>query len=831
MSIKNKKILHYLVLIFLFSTNIFITHSDEFEMTASVINVDKENETVQAEGSVVVTDDIGNIITADESKYFKKEEVLEAYGSVVITDTKNNKITSDKVMYDQKTGKIYTFDNSKVFLDDGYEVTSDSLIYDTLNDQISSNEYSNLIDLEDQSLSVEMFQYSTIKKIFASKGLIEFIDNLKNKHYFDEVYLDTGKKKLTGSRVRVNLNRNNIIEANKENHPRFVANSAVITTNKSFYKGGAYTLCRKRANGKCPPWTLQAKKITHDKKKKTIYYDNSWVKIYDIPVFYFPKFFHPDPSVDRQSGFLRPSFTESDIMGSGVALPYFFDLGKNKDLTFTPKFFLEENPLFLAEYRHVTKNSSTVLDFGYAQGYKSNTSKRTKGSRNHMYLKSDLDLDMSKFDTSDLNLKIQRANNSTYFTIYDINTAKDAGATGLVEMGDTTLENEIKLNLKKDSFYLTLQGNVYEDITVSSNTRYEYILPTFNIGNKLYSSDKVGSFWWDTQSYHRNYSVDQETSMLINDITWNANQKISKKGYLTEMETIIKNVNYDADGSGYKSDHPNHEISGVFSLTRSLPLQKEDKLSINTLTPKIKFRYAPGHMRDLGDNTTTLSATNLFATNKLGQSDVIESGSSIIFGVDFNTAEKSQEKFLISKKFEASLGQIYNLEKNPDMSSMSSLNRSMSDTVGNLKYNFNEESNVNYKFSIDNNMSTLTYNELSTSLNYGFATLNVDYLEEEDDRGDTNYMKGGLTVNITDTNSLSFSTRKNFQTSSTEYHNMYWQYLNDCFRARLEFNRTFYSDQDVEPSDSLKMTFSILPYYQYTTGNLSNTGKQLEKLK
>ena len=60
---------------------------------------------------------------------------------------------------------------------------------------------------------------------------------------------------------------------------------------------------------------------------------------------------------------------------------------------------------------------------------------------------------------------------------------------------------------------------------------------------------------------------------------------------------------------------------------------------------------------------------------------------------------------------------------------------------------------------------------------------------------------------------------------------MYWQYLNDCFRARLEFNRTFYSDQDVEPSDSLRMTFSILPYYQYTTGNLSNTGRQLEKLK
>ena len=54
---------------------------------------------------------------------------------------------------------------------------------------------------------------------------------------------------------------------------------------------------------KCPPWILQAKKITHDKIKKTIYYEHATLKVYDIPIFYFPKFFHPDPTVKRQSGF------------------------------------------------------------------------------------------------------------------------------------------------------------------------------------------------------------------------------------------------------------------------------------------------------------------------------------------------------------------------------------------------------------------------------------------------------------------------------------------------------------------------------------------------
>ena len=54
----------------------------------------------------------------------------------------------------------------------------------------------------------------------------------------------------------------------------------------------------------------KAEKIIHDKIKKIIY-DNSVLKIYDIPVFCFPKFFHPDPTVKRQSGLLQPRLNNS----------------------------------------------------------------------------------------------------------------------------------------------------------------------------------------------------------------------------------------------------------------------------------------------------------------------------------------------------------------------------------------------------------------------------------------------------------------------------------------------------------------------------------------
>ena len=56
------------------------------------------------------------------------------------------------------------------------------------------------------------------------------------------------------------------------------------------------------------PWTIQSKKMLHDNIKKTIYYDSAIVKVYDLPIFFFPKLSHPDPTVERRSGFLPPSF-------------------------------------------------------------------------------------------------------------------------------------------------------------------------------------------------------------------------------------------------------------------------------------------------------------------------------------------------------------------------------------------------------------------------------------------------------------------------------------------------------------------------------------------
>ena len=56
---------------------------------------------------------------------------------------------------------------------------------------------------------------------------------------------------------------------------------------------GVFTLVKKN---ECPPWQLSAEKIQHD-KKQIINYKNAWLKVWCTNV---PKFFHPDPTVERK---------------------------------------------------------------------------------------------------------------------------------------------------------------------------------------------------------------------------------------------------------------------------------------------------------------------------------------------------------------------------------------------------------------------------------------------------------------------------------------------------------------------------------------------------
>ncbi len=785
--------------------------ADEFNISAKIISVDKQNDIVIGKGSVEVVDSEGKIIKADKVTYTKSKEFILAEGSVKVFDTEGNVLITEKASYDKIKEIIIAYDNSDLILDNDYKLTSSNILYDTLNKIVKSDENSIFTDVDGNVVEVTMFHYMLKKNLFSSVGKIKVSDTNKNTYFFKEIHVDTDKKEMIGSDVSALIDQENF-GLSADNEPRFVSNDIFMSEQYSNFSKGVFTVCKQKKD-RCPPWSLQANKISHDKIKKIIYYKNAILKVYGLPIFYFPRFAHPDPTVKRHTGFLTPIFSNTTNTGLGLGLPYYWKISHDKDLTFTPKTYANENVLLLNEYRQAFRNGFLTLDTSYNQGYKNTSSTKTPGSRNHIFAELDFDLSEGRSYESNFSLKIQKASNDTYFRVHDINTA-------LVNSENTNLENKISYNYNKDNTYLDISATVYENLREKTNDRYEFILPNILYG-KTFFTERFGTLDFKSNALYKNYDADKHATLLTNDVLWNPGSYITKSGFVNTLQGLIKNTNYEAKNTArYKTAGTVSELNGVLSFKSSLPMQKRETDSSKIFSPTLMLRYAPGHMRNLSNDDVTLNYSNLYSTNKTSE---IENGISAILGFDFKTTKKN-ENGIEEDKLSISMGQVFSSEENRDIPSKSSLDQKTSDLVGEINYNFSKIGKIDYKFALDHNFNDINYNEVSTTLNFGKVDFNLDYLEEQNHIGVENYITSGVTLKFSDNNKLSFQTKKNFKTDSTEFYDIGYQYTIDCLTAGLVYRREFYedSDLDIDAKESLMFMITFVPFAGVKTPSVIN---------
>ena len=187
-------------------------------------------------------------------------------------------------------------------------------------------------------------------------------------------------------------------------------------------------------------------------------------KIYDFPIFYFPKFFHPGPTVKRRSGFLFPTLKDNTTVGFSASVPYFWAISENRDMTFTPKIYTKENLLVLHEYRHAFEKSFLLVDSSYTPGYKkTNKFKKSDGSRSHLFAKFNQDLSGEDY-SSNLEVNFQHVSNDTYLRVHDINTA-------LANKDSNLVKKDINYEFQNDENYLSVSAAMFENLTASDSDK------------------------------------------------------------------------------------------------------------------------------------------------------------------------------------------------------------------------------------------------------------------------------------------------------------------------------------------------------------------------
>ena len=732
-----------------------------------------------------------------------KEKKLTIFkDNVVATDSKNNIFKSDYAEYDKNLKLLKSIGNTTIKTSGGYLISGNNIIFDNKNNFLKSNEPLIIEDLDKNSIYLESFEYSTNQNFFRSAGEIRVVDRKNNVFNFSQIYIDEKKKEIIGTDIKAFLNEDSF-KIDKRNKPRVFANTVKIAGQKTNFSKSIFTLCSYRKKDKCPPWTLQANEMTHDKVKKTIYYDNAVIKVFNVPIFYFPKLAHPDPTVDRRSGFLLPSFSDTKNLGSSFQIPYFWALDRNKDLTITSQLFTSEHPLFLGEYRHAFKNSNLIMDFGFTEGYKKTSFTKLAGSKSHFFSKYSKNFKGKNNSQNNFDLSLQHASNRKYLKLYKINT-------DIVDYETDTLENSLDFSHENEDLFFGFRSSAYKTLKDTFSDEYEYIIPDITVDKNLLSSNKFGIVDFQSNFKGHQYDTNKLTAFFVNDLNWKSKNYTSSSGITSKFFGKVKNVNYEAKNvSNFKEDTTNELFGGLGYLANINLIKESDNDWKHFLTPKVFLRYAPGHMRK-ETGKSKLNGMNIFSVDRLNSYNNFESGLSASLGFDYNLENNN-------KKLDFSIGQVINDSENEKLPSTSSLDQRFSDVIGSSNLKIGENLDLNYNFALDQNYKKLNYNEVGAKIKNDNIKFNISYLQEKEHIGDQEYIKTDFELVNGRYGLLSAGTKRNLITNSAEYYNLSYEYINDCLRAGIVYRREFYNDSEIESENSLMFKITLTPFGDITS--------------
>ena len=636
--------------------------------------------------------------------------------------------------------------------------------------------------------------------------------NKTDEYFFSEGFFNLKDKKFIAKETKIKIHKD--IFDNKDNDPRLYGASSFGNNNETVVNNGIFTSCK--INDKHTPWCIKSKKIIHDKVKKNLIYENALLKVYDIPIIYFPKFFHPDPTVKRRTGFLQPQFNNSKTLGSSLFIPYFKTLGDDQDYTFKPTIFENNKYILQNEFRRKYKNSSLITDFSLTKGYKSANEDKKK-SISHFFLDYQKDLNFINYQESKIEAQIQRVSNDTYLKVFQNNLF----TTPVMPENRDIMESAIDFNLEKDDLIFSSGFRIYEDLEGTNSDRYQFVFPYYDFTAGLFDENINGTINFSSNGDNKLTNTNKLLTTVNNSLDYNSQDFISKKGFKNNFGIYLKNFNKVAKNDPIYTSSPQINGSSMINFDSSFPLIKIFESKKEFLTPRVSFRLNPfNNLESHSDQNKIITADNVFAINRLGTSNSFESGKSLTLGLDYKFdpiefTSSSIDNEVKDKYFEFKLATVIRDKEETDIPISSTINRKNSNLFGSINNNLLDNFNFGYDFSIDNDMKTISSHSLNTEVSINNFVTTFNYIEERNEIGSTHMLSNITEYKIEDNASIKFSTRRNKSINLTEYYDLSYEYKNDCLTAALKFKKTFYQDNDLIPSEDLFLTMTLIPLTTY----------------
>ncbi len=563
---------------------------------------------------------------------------------------------------------------------------------------------------------------------------------------------------------------------------------------------------------RAPLWQLKAVRVVHDQEEKRIEYRDAWMEIYGVPVLYTPYLSHPDPTVKRQSGFLRPSFGLSEDLGFTTNIPFFWAIADDKDATIEPMITTKQTAVLIGEYRHRVRNgslrlggSATVADRQEVQGGQTVTHENQ--FRGHVD-------STGRFDINDYwrwGFDANRTTDKTYLRFYDFGSPR-------------TLTSRLFAEGFHARNYAMARGLAFQGLRNSDdNQKSPIILPQLAYNFVGEPSRYGGYYTFDGDLLTLTRIDGRDSRRLSLRTAWNL-PYVAPAGDIYLLTASLRGDGYWVDGVAPDSssvDPSGDTDSGLagrvfpqLAFNWRYPFARHLDTTHQVIEPIFGLVASPpglnpGKIPNEDSLDVEFDETNLFDPNRFPGLDRVDSGPRADYGLKYSVLGDGGGMTSVF------FGQSYRFTDNNEFADGTGLADQLSDIVGRLQISPNRYLDLVYRVRFDADDLALRRNELN--LQAGPPALNLDltyaYLDEKSgptsDFGKRHEIRAAISSQITERWSARIAARRDIEEKRMLNYGLGVAYADECIELRTSVERTEYKDEEVDPDTRFLLTIAF----------------------
>ena len=520
---------------------------------------------------------------------------------------------------------------------------------------------------------------------------------------------------------------------------RLVANAARrVNGNRLEMRRAVYSPCDLcKSDPTAPPaWQFKAREINDDKQLQLIEFRDAVMEVDGWPVFYTPYMSQPEPSVKRASGFLMPTFGNSNTLGFHISLPYFLVLGPDKDLTLAPRFTSAGGQMLASQYRQRFSNGmldaiGSVNYSNVGSGDTSNTGSRWRG---HVNASGIWDLN----ETYRTGFQLQRVSDQTYLLRFGFgNPLLNAMITrGYLEGFDPRGATDVNTYL-----FQPLQPGL-------GDSTQPIVLPVIN-RTWISEPDQFGGVWKlngnvldivrEVGTQTRRLSLGSEWDKTFRDGIggeYKFSASLRGDGYSVAGLSPLSNPDlpsafFPSNGAPALQPISTSYLKGrVFpqvGLTWDFPIAHRGENNTAIVEPVVGVYAGPtGGNSRLIPNEDSLGYqfrdSDLFRPDRLAGYDVLDTGQRVDYGLKLGLYNKEGGSYRVL------IGQSYRAQQNLFLPPSSGATQRLSDVVGRVTLSPNSYLDLIYRFRLDKSTLSNRTQEVGLSAGPQNLRLGLNYL-------------------------------------------------------------------------------------------------------